>query len=431
MGTQISFAATGDSFITRTLPEKDEKFNSIKNILMSAHVKFTNLETTVHKNSGYPAAVSGGTWAKAAPEVLKVLKDYGFDILSLANNHMLDYSIGGLLSTLKNVRDYNFNSCGAGENLAEACAPNYIEVSNHRVAFIAATSTFEEYNKAGEQRNDENGRPGINPLQCKTTQIITEKDLDKLKRIAEGTRINEEYNLNVREGFTVPPNDDVYLFGGQRFQVGSKRGKVTDINQKDMNRIRDKILEAERRSDYVVVSIHAHQMKQEKNKPAEFIEKFARKCIDTGAHAVIGHGPHVLRGIEIYKKRPIFYSLGNFIYQSETVKNQPHDFYKKYGLGHNDNIADALDAMNDNYNRGLCINPLVFESVVPYWTMKDGKLDSLKLYPIKLGFEEPIYKMGWPRLSKDINILKRIQKLSSCYNTELKIKNNIGIVKLN
>src|SRR6056297_3254804 len=395
MGTQISFAATGDSFITRTLPEKDEKFNSIKNILMSAHVKFTNLETTVHKNSGYPAAVSGGTWAKAAPEVLKVLKDYGFDILSLANNHMLDYSIGGLLSTLKNVRDYNFNSCGAGE-----------------------------------KRNDENGRPGINPLQCKTTQIITEKDLDKLKRIAEGTRINEEYNLNVREGFTVPPNDDVYLFGGQRFKVGSKRGKVTDINQKDMNRIRDKILEAERRSDYVVVSIHAHQMKQEKNKPAEFIEKFARKCIDTGAHAVIGHGPHVLRGIEIYKKRPIFYSLGNFIYQSETVKNQPHDFYKKYGLGHNDNIADALDAMNDNYNRGLCINPLVFESVVPYWTMKDGKLDSLKLYPIKLGFEEPIYKMGWPRLSKDINILKRIQKLSSCYNTELKIKNNIGIVKL-
>lgn len=101
-----------------------------------------------------------------------------------------------------------------------------------------------------------------------------------------------------------------------------------------------RIDEAKRQADYVLVSIHAHEMEGEtKEKPAEFLKTFARACIDQGAHAVIGHGPHIVRGIEIYKNRPIFYSLGNFIFQNDTVSCLPAEFYEKYGLGHDDHIS--------------------------------------------------------------------------------------------
>ena len=68
-----------------------------------------------------------------------------------------------------------------------------------------------------------------------------------------------------------------------------------------------------------------------------FLETFSRRCVDAGADAVIGHGPHELRGIEIYHGAPIFYSLGNFLFETETVEKQPYDAYinkKNYNLNH-------------------------------------------------------------------------------------------------
>lgn len=54
--------------------------------------------------------------------------------------------------------------------------------------------------------------------------------------------------------------------------------------------------------------------------------------IDAAAGVVVGHGPHVLRGIEVYKGRPIFYSLANFIFENDLVELQPADSYELSGL---------------------------------------------------------------------------------------------------
>src|SRR5699024_6698400 len=114
---------------------------------------------------------------------------------------------------------------------------------------------------------------------------------------------------------------------------GSPEGKETTPDERDLKRILKSISEAKRQADYVVVSIHAHEMEgEDKAEPAEFLKTFARACIDGGADSIVGHGPHILRGIEIYQGRPIFYSLGNFIFQNETVTHLPADFYDKYGL---------------------------------------------------------------------------------------------------
>ena len=432
MNRGISFVATGDSFITCRLPsQKDQKFDKIRELINNSEVKFTNLEVTVHDFEGAPSAFSGGTWSIASPNVLKDIDAYGFNLLNIANNHTLDYSYGGLEVTEKNLKKYDFVYAGAGENMAKASDPKYLDCQSGRIGFVAATTTFHESWIAGEQRRDLRGRPGVNPLRHDALHVISKEKLNNLKEIAEITDINAMNNLDYKEGFEVPPPSNMLKFGKYLFIEGSDEGLVTNPNKKDLERILRAINEAKRQSDEVVVSIHSHEMKwEDKSKPADFLIEFARLCIDEGASAVIGHGPHIIRGIEIYKGRPIFYSLGNFIFQSDLVSNLPSDFYEKYGLGPMDNTADALDTRSKNNTTGLGANPDVWESVIASWRIEDNQLKDLYLYPITLGYGVPRYKRGWPELSKDTNVLKRLSKLSEPFGTVIEIKDGIGIVRL-
>lgn len=431
MTNSMTFVATGDSFITRRLPSTDsEDFRNVTKIINQGEFRFTNFEVTAHNFEGFPSAVSGGTWAIAEPGVLADIKSFGFNTLAWANNHTLDYSYGGLEATDKYINQYSFVHAGVGKNLADASAPKYLDCPSGRVALIAATSTFHETWVAGEQRSDVEGRPGINPLRFTTKYTISKEKLEQLKEISTITDINADFNLAVKEGFAVASGVNSFKFGAHDFEVGEDEGKRTKPAERDLERILKSISEAKRQADYVIVSIHSHEMEgEDKSRPAEFIKEFSRTCIDHGAHAVIGHGPHILRGIEIYKERPIFYSLGNFIFQNDTVSKLPHDFYEKYGMGFEENVADAFDKRSDSGKKGLGVNPDVWESVIPFWKMKDGKLEELMLYPIELGFEMPRYKKGWPVLAKTSQALEKLQDLSKPLGTEIEIKNNIGIIK--
>src|SRR5690625_3591356 len=101
MNNPMSFLATGDSFITRKIPSKENNnFSELVNIINENEFRFTNLEVTTHNFEGFPAAESGGTWSIADPSVLEEIKDFGFNTLAWANNHTLDYSYGGLEATM-------------------------------------------------------------------------------------------------------------------------------------------------------------------------------------------------------------------------------------------------------------------------------------------------------------------------------------------
>lgn len=431
MNGKMTFTACGDCFINRRLPDKNEEFLKVSSFIKKAEARFANLETTVHNDEGFPSAVSGGTWAKARPEVLEDMKNYGFNLIAWANNHTMDYSYGGLEATAKYLNQYGFTHAGVGKNLAEASKPVYLDCPSGRVALIAAVSTFHEAAMAGEQRRDIQGRPGVNPLRFNTTYVISPEKMKQLKLISETCGINNSNNLIIKEGFKTPPREGIFLFGNYSFCEGEEEGMLTSPHEGDMARIEKSISEAKRQADYVIISIHAHEMYgMRKDMPAKFIEEFARKCIDAGAHAVIGHGPHILRGIEIYKNRPIFYSLGNFIFQSETVETLPWDFYEKYKLGPEDNVADALDARTKKDTIGLGANPLVWESVIPFWTMENGELKEIQLYPVELGFGKPRYVRGWPVPAKSAAPLEKLAELSKHYSTEIVIDGFIGRVKL-
>lgn len=420
--TRMTIAATGDSFITRRLPVGDETLPGLAELLGRSDIRFTNLEVTVHRMEGFPSAQSGGTWAAADPAVLDDLRRYGFNALAWANNHTLDYSYGGLEATKRYLDRYDWVHAGVGRNLAEAGGIRYMEFQGGRAALIAATSTFHESWRAGEQRTDGIGRPGVNPLRYVTTYRISEEQMNQLKAIASETGINDEHDMLTKEGFAVR-DPDMMLFGGHRFTVCEPRGAATKPHQADLSRILEAVRHARRQADYAIVSIHSHEMKgKRKDAPADFLQEFARRCIDEGAHAVIGHGPHIIRGVELYKNKPILYSLGNFIFQNDSVEWLPSDYYEKYGLSHSHHTADALDARSAGDTRGLGANPDVWSSVVASLVFEGGELLGMDFHPISLGYGTPRYRRGWPKLTGDSGILRKLQSLSREFGTELHIE---------
>jgi hypothetical protein len=107
----------------------------------------------------------------------------------------------------------------------------------------------------------------------------------------------------------------------------------------------------------------------------------------------------------------------------------PADFYQKYGLSHDNTLADALDVRSANNTKGLGVNPHVWESVIPLWSMENGELTDLTLYPIELGHGLPRYLRGWPVLSKNRKILERLSKLSLQFGTNIEIDGYVGKIR--
>jgi len=431
MRRSLTIAATGDSFITRRLPENDHNSSVIYDIMKQADVRFTNLEVTTHHFEGFPSAISGGSWSIAEPEVLEDLKKYGVNLIGWATNHALDFSYGGLRATERNLNKYNFIHAGAGRNLAEANEPRYLETVNGRVALISTTSTFHETWRAGEQRPDIIGRPGVNPLGHNIVYKVSRESMAALKSIANNVSINAENDLHVQLGIKNKTKEDEFLFGEHKFKVGEEEEQVTTPDKEDMKRILKAVSEAKRQADFVIVSVHSHEMAEgDLEKPPNFLKEFSRECIDRGANAIIGHGPHILRGIEIYKKSPIFYSLGNFIFQNDTMTKQPMEFYDKHNLDHNSNVAELFDSRTDKDTKGFVVDEKVWSSIIPVWKMKDNRIFELTLYPIELGINQARSQRGWPKLEKRNDILERLQTLSEPFGTNIKLSNGLGKVEL-
>ena len=268
------------------------------------------------------------------------------------------------------------------------------------------------------------GRPGINGLRHKKTQIVTSSDFEVIKRIGIETGINDEALSDIADGYGVPWPEGVYYLDKVCFAVGETAGHETKVNETDMARVEKAILEAKLQADYILISLHTHEMKAKslENVP-DFISEFCHRCIDCGAHAVIGHGPHLLRGVEVYKERPIFHSLGDFILQLYSVEVAPEDFYQKYGLTSSAGIHTLLKTRSKNFSIGLMERPVMQESVIPYWEMENGKLTKLELLPITCYNNSDKSISGLPVVANGINIMQRLAKLSEPYGVRMKMEN--------
>ncbi len=417
----MKFTAAGDMIIQKRIYPEYEGFKELGDFIKQGDARFFNLETTLnHTGEAYGGQFSGGTYIRTNPEVLEDIKPFGFNMTSFNNNHVLDFSYPGLICTLDAVNKSGLVHAGVGKNLAEASAPRYLETKNGRAALIAVNTSFELSCMAGEQSPRFPGRPGINGLRLKKYVTLPKEKLDFIKALAKETGINVAKEITRKEGYFPELAENEAEFGELKFFEGKETKYVMEILEEDMVRVEKAIFEAKLQADYIMISIHSHQLSgNAKENPSEFLQDFAHRCIDAGAHAIIGHGPHLLRPIEVYRDCPIFYSLGDFVLQLYNVEAAPEDFFRKHGLSSASTVHELLQKRSKNFTVGLMEDKRMFRSVIPYWETEGTRLTKLELMPIEMKMDGHRAETGLPRKSTNPEIREYLAKMCEPFGTKI------------
>ncbi|MHB1125716.1 MAG: CapA family protein [Bacillota bacterium] len=246
----ISLVAVGDLMLSRKVGKLMDQYGlgyplaDIRDFLKQADITFGNLESPL-SNGGEPLP-GKGIWFRARPEAADSLKDAGFDVMSIANNHALDYDSPALLETVEVLSRAGIAGVGGGSNIFEARRPALVEVKGGEIAFLAYSDMAEMYwsSKYPRQLRATEELPGIAPL--RSAEILAD------------------------------------------------------------------VAAAKDKSNIVVVSLHWGVEYADEPTPAQ--RELAHHLIDGGADLIIGHHPHTLQGVEVYRHGLILYSLGNFVF---------------------------------------------------------------------------------------------------------------------
>lgn len=424
----MTIAVTGDSIIVQPIsPHKDPEFVKLIELVRGADAAFTNLEMLFHDYEPYPSTQSGGTYMRAEPALIKELVWAGFDMVAQANNHTNDYGVLGAQLTDQYVRASGLVGAGFGNSLREAREARFYEGEKGRVAVVSVASTFPDPSRAGDTWGDTKARPGLAPLRFKTTSVVTQAQFTALQAALKSAGVNP----STADGVVSSSTEMTVL--GRRFLVGETTGTRTEPLKEDLDAMAAVVGNADRQADYVIVSSHTHENGATRYLPPEFYVTFAHAMIDRGADIVTTSGPHVLRGIEIYKGKPIFYSLGDFIFQNETLLRQPPENYEPFGMPRNSGVGDFNDERTKLGTIGFPADPYIFESVVAMPTFQGGTLTGLTLHPISLGFGASRSQRGRPMLAPPAlarKIIDDLRKFSTTWGTAIEFKDNVGIVTL-
>ena len=318
----LSITLTGQSMI-----RSDFRINTPDEVatispLLKGDVIFTNFEATVIEKE---QSTKDGRFL-SPPGALDALKALGFNLLALSDNHSFDLKVPGIQNTLREVKARNIAHAGIGNNIQEAAAPGYLKTPKGTIALVGIASGLVAEGGAATAN-----QPGVNEL-----------------RIEAGGKLNESTTLLPPEPGNAP-------------------------NAEDKQRILQSIREARQHADMVIVYEHNHvflnrpfqailnEELPERLQPADWLKKWTHEEVDAGADIIVMHGIPLIHGVEIYRNRPIFFDLGNFIFNVPPVDIQ-------------------LD------------EPIFWESVVAHVDFQGKNLKSITFQPIamnKIGRGQP------------------------------------------
>jgi poly-gamma-glutamate synthesis protein (capsule biosynthesis protein) len=330
--------------------------------LLKGDVIFTNFETTILDVKKGQSPKDGRFLSP--PEALESLKTFGFNLVSLSNNHAWDLKVPGIQNTLAEAKRLGLAHAGTGNNVQEAVAPGYLKTPKGTVALVGIASGL-----IVEGASATATRPGVNELRV------------------EGNK----------------PNPD------------------------DSKRILQSIRDAGKQADLVIVYEHNHVFDKpfltmmgeelpQRLVPPDWLKKWTHDEIDAGADIIVMHGAPLLHGVAIYRGKPIFYDLGNFIFQIPPTEI-------------------VLD------------EPIIWESVVAYVEFQGKTLKSVNFRPIvqnKVGEGVPDFKdehtnnlflqtRGLPKPATGEQaryILERLAELSRPFGTNVEVKGDTAEIKL-
>jgi len=373
----IAITAVGDMIFNQqisNLPEPDHR--QLFRIMQEADIAYGNLEFSLNS---HPELQRPFYNFRADPEFAWEVAAIGINLVSLANNHALDFGPDGLRDCLRALDHAQITHAGAGLTLAAAHEPGTMGVQSQKTSF--GLLSYMRY-WTSKYRCADPGGP------CLAT-------------------INPAAILIARDGKVEPVEGPV---------------------EADIDAMEDDVVLGKRHNDILMVALHNHDVSHHRayglqNHTPANDEIMFHRAIDAGADMVLGSGPHVLRGIEIYKGKPIFYSLSNFIYQYRTPDRIPVDLIHQ---------RDGEIARPTNVSVWDRRDPVeIFEGVVVRMTVNKEKLKRIELIPFTIDDEGPLY--GVPRLASAARckrIIEELQTLSKPYGTTIVDKGWYAEVKL-
>ena len=365
----VIITAVGDMIFNQQIstlqePERQGLFR----IMQEADIGYGNLEFSMNEHPELQRpfynfrAPTTFAWEVAA---------IGINLVSMSNNHALDFGQDGLRDCLKALDRAQIKHAGAGVTLAAAHAPAKMNVQSRKTDFSLLSYMRYWTNK---YRSTDPATPSLATID--PAVILVAKD--------------------------------------------NKVEPVEGPLESDITTMEDDIVLARRHTDVLMVALHNHDLSHDRvfgiqdHTPANDQIMYHR-AIDAGADLVLGSGPHVLRGIEIYKGKPIFYSLSDFIYQYRTPDKIPVDLIHQRDLEldrpTNVSVWDRRDLEQ------------IMEGILVRMTINNGHVKRIQLIPISIDDEGPLY--GVPKLVSDARAkvtFERLQKLSAPMGTKLVVK---------
>jgi hypothetical protein len=440
----FTVAAVGDVMIKRpALSIEDAQYQDPIKILKGADVAFGNMEGNLADIEHFNGPLRGMMGDK---DVAPALKAMGFDMMNRANNHVFDSDREGMYSTMEQLDKVGIVHAGTGKNLEDARRPKFFDSARGRVGLVGmhTPNGVVSTSSASYESGNVGGRPGMNALDYTVVYNVTADQLAQLKAIRRAAYTPPPGTTNTTR-LSDPgsePADRVQLFG-LSYKVGTPGTRSFELNQGDLREILRSIRNGKYLSEFMIASCHCHQgpiLAQEwlfEDQIPDFLPELAHATIDAGADMFVGHGPHVLRGIEIYKGKPIFYGLGEFYYQwqhfdSALLSGSWPQTAAPAGRGGRGAAAGAADPVVDvRVSAGL--RPINFESMVTETKYDKGQLVEIRLHPTSGGWDGPISELGMPRTAPPAmaqKILARVQELSKPFGTTISIESNVGVIRV-
>lgn len=355
----IIITALGDMIWNRELTHfKEQDYRNLYRILQEAEITYGNLEMSLNER---PDLQRGLYNYRKGREFGWEIAKLGVNLVSLGNNHALDYGVEGLKETLNILGKSGIAQAGGGFDLHEARDHAELQFDRTRISLLSY------YSSEGARSDD--GGPTIATINAPSVMI-------------EGQNGTSEAEVAPREN--------------------------------DVTAMEDAIRRAKAHTDIVMVHYHLHWVSHSRAYPIPDQvppnqRPMIHRAIDAGADVIFGNGPHVLRGIEIYKGRPIFYSLGNFIYQYKTAEIPP--------------VIWTRDQQQDIQEE--------FQTIVPRLAVRDKKIVKIQLIPCTL--EMTGARTGCPKLADDgrgKEIINLVSRLSEPYETSIQYNDWYGEIVL-
>lgn len=267
MNGELVIMAVGDVFVNR--PDPPSVFARVASVLRQGDVVVGNYEG-LNCDRGSPIVgkiEAGSLHLRSAPDNIRALESAGFNAVSLANNHNMDYGEEGLLQSIALLDKMHIAHAGGGHNLEEAHRPAIVERNGTRVALLSYTSVY---------------IPGFS-AQESTGGLAT-------------IRVTTSYQ----------PPDNWY------YQPGFPPLMTTTPDPLDLQRMSNDVRRAREQADIVLVAFH-WGVSWGFGKVVGYQKELGRAAIDSGADLIMGAHPHSLQPMELYKGKLICYCMGNFV----------------------------------------------------------------------------------------------------------------------